>query len=234
MQSANVYALLQGSDPRLSSEYLVYTAHLDHVGVGEPIAGDAIYNGAVDNASGVAGLLSIAKAFMALPKAPARSILFVATTGEEQGEIGSDYFVRHSPVPIDRIAAGLNMDGLSFTKFEEVVVGGGSHSSLGRMAEQAAHQLGMRVKNESIGVGGSDHSPFLKAGIPVLWIQAALTDEWMRTRYHTPQDDMNQALDFAAAVRFTRLAFVTGYLSAQAPQRPRWNAGEFFAERRMP
>ena len=162
VQSANVYALLPGSDRRLSSEYIVYTAHLDHVGVGEPIDGDAIYNGAVDNASGVAGLLSIAKAFMALPKAPARSILFVATTGEEQGEIGADYFVHHSPVPIDRIAASLNMDGLSFTKFEVAVVGGGSNSSLGRMAEEAARQLGMRVKNETIGVGGSDHSPFLQ------------------------------------------------------------------------
>src|SRR5207302_1222541 len=202
-------------------------AHLDHVGVGDPVDGDAIYNGAVDNASGVAALLTIAKAFMALPKPPARSILFVATTGEELGEIGSDYLVHHPPVPIDRIVASLNVDGLSFTKFEEAVVGGGSNSSLGRTAANAARQLGIGVKNESIGVGGSDHSPFLLAGIPVLWIFAELADEWMRTRYHTPQDDMNQALDSDAAVRYTRLIFVIGYLSAQAPQRPIWNPKEF-------
>jgi len=135
--------------------------------------------------SGVAALLTIAKAFMALPKAPARSILFVATTGDELGEIGSDYLVHHSPVPIDRIVASLNVDGISFKKFDPAVVGGGSNSSLGRTAANAARRLGIGVKNESIGVGGSDHSPFLLAGIPVLWIFAELTDEWMRTRYHS-------------------------------------------------
>jgi hypothetical protein len=233
VSSANVYGLLPGSDPKRSSEYIVYTAHLDHLGIGDAVDGDAIYNGAVDNASGVAGLLAMAKAFMVLPKKPARSILFVATTGEELGEVGSNYLVHHPPVPLNRMVASINVDGLSFTKFEEAVVAGGTNSSLGRKAEEAARQLGMRVKNTSIGVGGSDHSPFLLAGIPALWIFAALPNAWMRTRYHTPQDDMNQALDFDAAVQYTRLIFVVGYLSAQDSQRPRWNPGELFAEKRI-
>lgn len=141
--------------------------------------------------------------------------------------------MHHPPVPIDRIVAGLNVDGVSFTKFEEAVVGGGANSALGAMADAAARHLGLRARNESIGLGGSDHSSFLRAGIPVLWIFAELTDEWMRARYHTPQDDMNQPLDFDAAARYTQLAFVTGYLAAQVPQRPLWNSGEFFAEKRV-
>lgn len=121
---------------------------------------------------------------------------------------------------------------MSFTAFEQAEAGGGVNSSLGTVAEAAARQLGLRIKNESIGLGGSDHSPFLKVGIPVLWIAAALTDEWMRTRYHTPQDDLRQRLDFDAAVLYTKLVFMTGYFSAQAPQRPLWNAGEFFGQKR--
>ncbi len=229
VQSANVYALLPGSDPKLSAEYVIYTAHLDHIGIGEPVDGDRIYNGAVDNASGVAGMLGIASAFKALPRLPARSILFLATTGEEQGEIGADYFVRHPPVPIDRIVASVNIDGLSFFPFDEIVAGGGALSSLGRTAEDAGKQLGVRIGNESIGVDGSDHAPFLLARIPVLWLQASLSDEWMQTRYHTPRDDMSQPLDFNAAARYTRVAFVTGYLAAQTARRPTWNRGEFFA-----
>jgi Zn-dependent M28 family amino/carboxypeptidase len=229
VRSANVYAMLRGSDPSLSLECLVVTAHLDHVGVGTPLDGDTIYNGAVDNASGVAALLTMVKAFLALPQMPARSVIFVATTAEEQGELGADYFVHHSPVPLERIVAAVNVDGLSFTAFKEVEAAGGSNSSLGLAAQQAAAQLALGVKNEPIGVGGSDHAPFLLAAVPVLWLGAALSDDWMRTRYHSPKDDMSQPLDFAAAVTYSKLVFITTYLVAQAHERPMWKGDEFFS-----
>jgi Peptidase family M28 len=229
LRSANVWGLMGGSKPPLSSEYVVLTAHLDHLGIGESVGGDAIYNGAVDNASGVAGLLAIAQAFAALPAKPARSILFVATTGEELGEVGSDYFVHHPPVPIAGIVASFNIDGLSVTRFADAVAAGGANSTLGQVAEAAGRAIGIRVKNESIGIGGSDHSPFLEAAIPVLWIQAALSDDWMSTRYHTVRDDMSQALDFEAAARYTQLVFAATYITAQSAERPAWNRGEFFA-----
>jgi Peptidase family M28 len=229
LRSANVWSVLTGSRPRLAAEYVVLTAHLDHLGIGASSGGDAIYNGAVDNASGVAGLLAIAQAFAALPAKPARSILFIATTGEESGEIGSDYFVRHPPVPLAGIVASFNIDGLSVTPFEEAVAAGGANSTLGAVAEAAGREVGIRVKNESIGIGGSDHSPFLESAIPVLWIQAALSDDWMSTRYHTVRDDMSQTLDFEAAARYTKLVFAATYMTAAGAKRPAWNRGEFFA-----
>jgi hypothetical protein len=140
LRSANVWGLLGGSQPTLASEYIVLTAHLDHLGIGESVGGDAIYNGAVDNASGVAGLLATAQAFAALSAKPARSIPFVATTGEELGEIGSDYFVRHAPVPIASIVASFNIDGLSIAPFEDVAAAGGASSTLGNVAEHAGRQ----------------------------------------------------------------------------------------------
>ena len=228
VQSVNVVALWPGADPVGAVEHVVVTAHLDHVGIGAPLNDDVIYNGAVDNASGVAALITMADAFASLPTRPRRSILFLATTGEEQGLVGSDYFVRRPPVPIDSVVAALNIDGTSITPFEQLDIRGGSNSSLGGIAEAAAKQMGFSVRLQPLGVGGSDHSPFLLAGVPPLWIGAALPNDWMQTRYHTPQDDMRQPLDLGAAARYTQFVFVTAYLTADAPDRPTWNAGEFF------
>ncbi len=232
VSSANVVARLPGSDPRRVGEHIVLMAHLDHVGVGEPISGDAVYNGAVDNASGVAALLTMAKAFLSLPRRPARSLVFLATTGEEQGLIGAEYFVRRSDLVPGEIVAALNVDGTSVTPFEHLDVRGGSNSSLGATSQAAGRQLSVAIRLEPLGVGGSDHSPFLLAGIPVLWVGASLPSEWMRTHYHTPQDDMRQALDLEAAARYTRFMFLTTYLAADASARPTWNAGEFFGKKR--
>ena len=231
VRSANVYAVWPGADPARAREHVVVVAHLDHVGIGAPVNGDSIYNGAVDNASGVAALLAMAKAFAEVPTRPARSVLFLATTGEEQGEIGSEYFVRRPPIPVDSIVAAINVDGISVTAFEHLEISGGSNSSLGAIADAAARRVELSVTHEPLGVGGSDHSPFLLAGIPALWIAATLTDEWMRTRYHTPQDDMRQPLDLAAAARYTQFVFITAYLAADALARPMWNSGEFFGDR---
>jgi hypothetical protein len=233
VRSANVHALWPGADPTRAREHVLVVAHLDHVGVGIPLDGDAIYNGAVDNASGVAAVLAIARAFTRLPDRPARSVIFLATTGEEQGLIGADYFVRHAPVPIDSIVAAVNVDGTSVVPFDRLDIRGGSNSSLGTLADVAARQMGLTAVHESVGVGGSDHSPFLLAGIPPLWIGATLTDDWMRTRYHTPRDDMNQPLDLVAAARYAQFVFLTAHLAADATARPVWSPGEFFGTRRL-
>ena len=126
----NVVGLLRGSDPALAKEYVVFSAHLDHLGIGEPVNGDAIYNGAIDNASGVASLIEIARAFAALPERPRRSLLFVAFTAEEAGLIGSDYFVHNPPVPLASIVADVNIDGSSMWPFNALFARGAEHSTL--------------------------------------------------------------------------------------------------------
>jgi Zn-dependent M28 family amino/carboxypeptidase len=230
VRTANVYARWPGTESA-RSEHVVVLAHLDHVGIGAPVNGDSIYNGAVDNASGVAALLAMGKAFAEMPNHARRSVIFLATTAEEQGEIGSEYFVRNPPVPVTSIVAAINIDGTAITPFTGLNVGGGANSTLGSIAGEAAEQMGLSVVQEPLGVGGSDHSPFLLAGIPPLWVEAALPDDWMRTRYHTPQDDLRQPLDFAAAARYSQFVFLTIYRIADAVQRPAWNTGEFFGER---
>jgi hypothetical protein len=218
--AANVVAVLPGGDKDRRSEYVVYVAHLDHVGIGRPVRGDRIYNGAVDNASGVPTMLAIARAFARSSNRPKRSIVFLATSGEEQGELGSDYFVRHGPLESSHLVAALNIDGASIVPFDEATVGGGASSTLGTHAEEAARRLGIRVVLEPLDAEGSDYAPFLRAGIPSLWIQAALPAGWMDTRYHTPQDDLGQPLDFGAMARYARLNFWTGLLAADANERP--------------
>lgn len=232
VRSANVVARLPGHDPQRLHEHIVVMAHLDHVGIADPINGDRIYNGAVDNASGIAALLTIAKAYVALDRRPGRSLIFLATTGEEQGLIGAEYFVRQLHRMPGEIVAAINIDGTSITPFQHLDVRGGSQSSLGESALTAGGQLDIAVRLEPLGVGGSDHSPFLLAGIPPLWVGASLPSDWMRTRYHTPQDDMQQPLNFAAAARYAQFVFLTIYLTADASSRPKWNDAEFFGQKR--
>ena len=135
--------------------------------------------------------------------------------------------MHHPPVPLDHLIAAINIDGLSFTTFTEADAMGGSNSSLGLLAQQAADRYGIRLRNQPAGVSGSDHAPFAMAGIPVLWIGAALSDDWMRTRYHTRKDDMSQPLDFRPATDYSKLVFAVAYLTAQGAERPVWNPGEF-------
>lgn len=230
VRSANVVALLPGRDPSLSREHVVIVAHCDHVGIGEPSNGDAIYNGAVDNASGVGALLEIARTLAARPAA--RSVAFLCTTAEEQGLIGARYFVANRDVLPGPIVAAINIDGTSIQPFTVLDVRGGSQSSLGALAEEAGRRMGIEVRLESLGVAGSDHSPFLLAGIPPVWIGATLPDDWMRTRYHTPHDDMHQPIDFEAVANYTRFVASLAEVTANAPTKPAWREGEFFSEPR--
>jgi Zn-dependent M28 family amino/carboxypeptidase len=237
--SPNVAALLRGSDSRLRDEVVVLTAHLDHLGIGEPIHGDAVYNGAYDNASGVASLLEMADVFARLPTPPRRSVLFLAVTGEEQALQGSEYFVLHPTVPRDKIVANINVDMfLMLGPLHDVIAFGAEHSSLGKLTEQAASRLGLTVTPdpfpEQVVFIRSDQFPFIREGIPALFLNPGggmETMQWLQTTYHRPNDDMSQPFDFAAGAKFVRMNFLLAYLVAQADEAPRWNAGDFFAQK---
>lgn len=247
-ESPNVAALLRGSDPRLRDEVVVLTAHLDHIGIGDPVGGDAIYNGAYDNASGIASLLEMANAFASLPEPPRRSVLFLAVTGEEHGLQGSDYFVLHPTVPRDQIVANVNVDMfLMLHPLRDVIAYGGEHSSLGPTTEQAARRLGLAVAQdpfpEEVVFIRSDQFSFIREGIPSLFLGSGIGSDdpagggaaalqWLKTTYHQPSDDMSQTFDFAAGAKFVQLNFLVGYLVAQEDEAPRWNPGDFFGGQR--
>lgn len=241
LNSPNVVGLLRGADPALAGEYVVFSAHLDHLGIGEPVNGDAIYNGAIDNASGVAALIEIARAFASLPERPRRSLLFVAVTAEEAGLIGSDYFVHKPPVPLAAIVANVNIDGGSMWPFNALFARGADHSTLKAAVDAAAAVADLPVVAdpfpEQASFVRSDQYSFVRKGIPALILGAVRTAEarplaldWVTNRYHAPSDDMAQPMDFEASARFTRVQFLIGYAVAQADARPRWNPGDFFGE----
>jgi Zn-dependent M28 family amino/carboxypeptidase len=248
VESPNVAGVLPGSDPQLKNEYVVYSAHGDHLGIGEPIFGDTIYNGAVDNASGTAGLLEIARAFSAMPTPPRRSILFLVVTGEEEGMLGSDAFAHSPTVPIRQIAANLNLDGISlFYDFHDVVALGAEHSSLNDEVSDVARRMGLEVSPDPLPEEAfftrSDQYSFVKQGVPAVAIAEGFKTvdpklngrdialKWEGSLYHTPQDDMKQPLNFDAAVKCVRVNLAVGYEAAQEDGRPQWNAGDFFLEK---
>ncbi len=244
----NVIGLLPGSDPVLKNEYVVYVCHLDHLGIGRPVKGDSIYNGAHDNASGISINLEAARLFTLLPKAPKRSILFVGVTGEEMGLLGSDYFASNPTVPKDKMVANLTLDmPFFFHPLLDIVPYGAQHSSLNNEVSAAAKYLGIEVSPdpmpEQVVFMRSDHFSFVRQGIPALFVKSGsktgnpqldglkLNLDWRATIYHSPQDDMNQPFDFAAAAKHVQLQFLIGYLTSQSPTRPTWNKDDFFGNK---
>jgi len=244
--SPNVIGILPGSDPKLRDEYVVISAHADHVGIGNPVEGDAIYNGAADNASGTAAMLEIARAMAAGPT-PRRSTLFIAVTGEEEGLLGSDYFATHPTIPPGSVAANVNIDGVAlFYDFADVVAIGGEHSSLSGVVSDVARRMGLTVSPDPMPEEAffvrSDHYSFVRQGIPSLMMGEgfkavdpavdgrAVVTRWFETRYHAPSDDMTQPLDFQAAAKMARVNLAVAFVIAQAPERPRWNDGDFFTK----
>jgi len=248
ISSPNVIAVLPGSDPKLSQEYVVYSANVDHLGIGKPINGDSIYNGAADDASGTAALLVIAKAFKSMVQPPPRSILFLGATAEEKGLLGSDYFAHFPTVPIKSIVADINMDGASVGyTFNDIVALGAPDSSLDVVVARNASRLGLKVtpdpEPDQHYFVRADQYSFVRQGVPSVFISDGeeakdpavdakkFTEQWIATRYHAPSDDMNQPLNFDAAVQFMQIDFLVGYDIAQDPQRPKWKPGDFFGEK---
>jgi len=251
IRSPNVIARLRGNDSQLQSQYVVYTAHLDHLGIGEAVKGDRIYNGALDNAAGSACLLEIARAFTELKLSPRRSVLFVSVTGEEEGLLGSDYFAQHPTVPKDALVANINMDGAALLwPIQDVIAYGAEHSSLGTTVNQAASLLGLEVspdpRPEQVFFIRSDQYSFVKQGIPSVFVMSGLKSNapaikppeiianWRKSVYHKPQDDMTQPFDFRSGARFAQFNFLVGYLIAQRTEKPAWNPGDFFGEQYGP
>jgi hypothetical protein len=243
--SPNVVGILDGSDPQLRSEYVVYSAHLDHLGISAPVDGDSINNGALDNASGVATVLEIARAFASQPERPRRSIIFLCVTGEEKGLRGSDYFANNPTVPLSSLVADVNIDEiLMLTLTSDAVVIGAEHSGLEPVVKSAADELGIALSPdpapEEVVFVRSDNYSFVKRGVPAVGLGAGykaldpsvdgynLMIHWIESIYHSPKDDMSQPLDFREAVKITRFGYLIGAKVANAPSRPRWKPSDFF------
>ncbi len=247
VESPNVVGILTGSDPKLKSEYVVYSAHLDHLGISEPVDGDPINNGALDNGSGIAAMLEIARSFAELPKRPRRSILFLAVTGEEKGLRGADYFANNPTVPADSIVADINIDEiLMFHPVRDVTPIGAEHSTLDAVVKKVAAaqhvELSADPYPEEVVFVRSDQYPFVKRGVPAVYVGAgyhavdkshnilADTMEWIKNIYHTPKDDITQPIDYSVGAQVAHFDFGIGLEVANADARPQWKKGDFFGE----
>ncbi|HEV8608486.1 MAG TPA: M28 family peptidase [Thermoanaerobaculia bacterium] len=250
--SANVIGKLPGSDPLLSSEAVVYTAHHDHLGMkSDPKPSeDAIYNGALDNASGVAAMLAIGKAFTELPKAPRRSVYFASVTAEEQGLLGSEYLSKHPPIPAGRIAANINIDGVSiFGRTKDLTLIGYGKSSLDPIIVSLAKMQGRVVTPDQFPDRGffyrSDQFNLARVGVPAAYFDSGTEvigkpagwgkkriEEWEDKDYHQPSDELTSEWDLAGAVEDVRLDFWLGVKVANAVRMPEWNKGDEFESAR--
>jgi len=252
-QSPNIAALLPGCDPLLENSYLVISAHYDHLGVGVPVRGDSIYNGVVDNASGVAAVLEMARVFSQLEPGPGRSILFLFVTAEEAGLLGSRYYCDHPLVPLGKTVANLNVDGLAFLDtFDSVIGVGAEFTTLSRRLDEAAGALGLRVSPLPGGLSvreefaHSDQYAFAEAGVPSILIQEGLDFrhvlpeeavrrllEWGRDVYHSPFDDLDQEINMAAGQEHLEVLTAMAGSLAQTHEVPQWMPGLGFSVARM-
>ena len=241
VSSENIAGLRMGADPKMRNEYVVISAHLDHLGVGSPLKGDRIYNGAMDDASGVASLIEIAKSLQADQANPARSILFLAVTGEEKGELGSLAFASHPSVK-GRIVADLNMDMyLPLFPLKWLEVQGLNESTLGSDITSVAGAAGVKVQSDKEPNRNrfirSDQYSFVKGGVPALAFkfgfipggpEETIFKDWYTNRYHGVTDDLNQPVDRAAAAQFNSILRTLALRVADAPKPPAWNRSSFF------
>jgi Zn-dependent M28 family amino/carboxypeptidase len=244
---ANVVGLLPGADPELANEYVVFTAHLDHIGKGAAVNGDTIYNGALDNASGIATMLETARLLATAPERPKRSILFVAVTAEERGLLGSRHFGRNPTVPKEAIVANVNTDmpvllypAAGLTPF------GAEHSTLGAVAQRAIEAEGLTVvpdpSPEEVRFVRSDQYSFVREGIPAIYIKdgqlssdpeidaAALFKQFMQRDYHMPSDQVDLPIHWPSFARLAQVNARIGLAIANDPVRPSWLPGDFFGE----
>lgn len=243
VESANVVGLIDGADPQLRNEYVVLTAHLDHLGLDEDLeeAGeDGVYNGALDNAIGVAVMLEVAHNLM--QASPKRSVIVLATTAEEKGLIGADYFVNNPPVPIDTIVANVNLDmPLMLYPFTDMVAFGAERSSLGSIAKMAVEAAGFVLAPDPLPEEGlftrSDHYRFVEKGVPAIFLipgfangGEAVFRSFLAEHYHEPSDDAEQPILYDEAARFATINTMIARDIANAPSRPEWREGDFFGD----
>ena len=242
VRSYDIVAKMPGSDPKLAGEHVVLSAHLDHLGVGAPIAGDTIYNGAMDDASGVANLLEIATKLRADGARPKRSLLFTIVTGEEQGLLGSHAFAERPSVAKSSIVADLNFDmPLPLWPLRSVIVLGADESSLGAAAKATAEAQGLTLAPDPLPDRNafirSDQYSFIRAGYPSIAFkfgfalgtpEAQIEHDWRAVRYHSPSDDLAQPVQKEEAVRLNDYVAALALRVADAPERPTWNANSFF------
>jgi hypothetical protein len=225
LSAPNVVGILPGRDPTLRAEYVLYSGHMDHLGVGVPDRyGDSIYNGADDSASGMATIMEVAEAFAALGQAPRRSVIFLAVSGEEKGLLGSRYFARFPPVPVGAIVANLNAGMVGRNSPDTIVAVGKVHSGLGTTLTRVGSEhpeLGMAIIDdpwpEQRFFERSDHLPFARMGIPALFFFSGLHED-----YHRPSDELPK-LDPDKSARVGRLLFFLGLEVGDNPARPAWN-----------
>ncbi len=242
VRSDNVIARLSGSDPELKNDYVVLSAHIDHLGIGAPINGDSIYNGALDNASGSALLLDIAAHLKSHPEKLRRSVLFVFVTAEEKGLLGSRYFAAHPTVDSRSIVADINTDMfLPIVPLRTLLVLGIDESTLGARAAAIAKSVGVHAIPDPMPLRNifirSDQYSFVLHGVPSVmmsvWAESGTPEEnvlenWLKTRYHAPSDDVNQPVDLQAAGLFEEIVLRLLADTANADARPRWNNDSFF------
>lgn len=247
VKSPNVVGILPGSDPALKNEVVVLMGHLDHLGIDEGAKGaDKLYNGAMDNASGVAILLEVART-LAEGRRPKRSVMVFTPTAEEKGLLGAEYFAASPPVPAERIVAAVNMDMPILTyDFGEAVGFGAEHTTLGAVASAAAAAEGVKLvpdpQPEQRFFTRSDHYALVKAGIPAIYLDTASGDraggktgeaataEFLEKHYHEPSDEIALPFNWGAAARLARINVAIARQVADAPERPRWLPGSFFGE----
>jgi Zn-dependent M28 family amino/carboxypeptidase len=242
VESQNVVGVLRGSDAKRRGEYVVLSAHLDHLGVGGAVNGDTIYNGAMDNASGIAAILEVASSLHESGAKPARSILFVAVTAEEKGLLGSNYFASHPTVPQASLVANINTDMfLPLFPMKTLMVLGLDESDLGQDIRAAAKAAGVGVQADPEPQRNrfvrSDQYSFIKQGIPALSMkvgyepnspEAAIAAKWTAERYHAPSDDLQQPIDRSAGGKYVEVVRDLAMRIANRAERPKWNDASFF------
>ncbi|MCU1234897.1 MAG: peptidase, partial [Candidatus Solibacter sp.] len=228
LETRNVAAMFQGSDPKLRDEYIIYSAHWDHLGIGAPVNGDAIYNGAIDNGTGCAVLLELARVWGQLERKPKRSVLFLSVTAEEGGLRGSEYYASHPLVPLAKTAVALNFDALyPFGRAANVVITGAERTSVYPLAQQIARRLELAIAVDAQPEAGhyfrSDHFMFAKVGVPAFSIEhatefagkpagygASVYAEYNEKHYHQPSDEFQADWDFTALQQAAEFGFLLG------------------------
>jgi Zn-dependent M28 family amino/carboxypeptidase len=242
VDSANIVARLPGTDPTLKNEFVVLSAHVDHVGIGAPINGDSIYNGAMDNGSGTALVLDVAANLRTHPEKLRRSVLFVLVTAEEKGLLGSKFFATHPTVPIRSIVADINVDMfLPIVPLKVLTIQGLNESDLGSRAAAITKLLGVTPQPDPEPLRNvfirSDQYSFIKQGVPSLKMDVSyapgspeqkIFKDWLTNRYHAPSDDVNQPVDLPAAALYEEIVRRLLIETANTPARPEWNADSFF------